>query len=81
VQISVDFLAPSWLGDCVGLELTVDRIGAKSMQLAFACRDASGELRLSMRQTRVAMCLRHQAGIDLPPDLRSALALSAPDEN
>ena len=54
VRIEADFQAISRFGDAVSLQLEVERLGGKSLTLAWRCVAAdSGELRMAMRQVIV----------------------------
>ncbi|MBC5783748.1 acyl-CoA thioesterase [Ramlibacter sp. USB13] len=78
VRLEADFRAVSRFGDDVVLSLQVERLGGKSLTLALQCRAAgSGELRMAMRQVVVTTSLETHAAIDVPADLREAIARHA----
>lgn len=78
VRLEVDFTAVSRFGDSVELALGVERLGGKSITLALRCTSADdsqrGELRMAMRQVLVTTSLDSHRAIDIPPDLRGAIA-------
>lgn len=77
VRLECDFRAISRMGDRVTLELAVERVGGRSLTLALRCR-AGDELRVASRQVLVFTSLQTHQAIDIPPDVRAALATSAP---
>jgi 4-hydroxybenzoyl-CoA thioesterase len=74
VRLEADFRAVSRFGDPVMLVLAVERLGARSLTLALQCVAADGELRMQMRQVLVTTSLDTHASIDIPADLRAAIA-------
>ena len=74
VRIEADFQAISRFGDAVSLQLEVEKLGGKSLTLAWRCVAAdSGELRMAMRQVIVTTSLETHRAIAIPPDLRAAI--------
>jgi 4-hydroxybenzoyl-CoA thioesterase len=77
VHLDVDFKAVSRMGDEVWLSLDVERIGNKSLALAWACRGVDGVVRMSARQTIVTTSLDSHQAIAVPDDLRVAIERAA----
>jgi 4-hydroxybenzoyl-CoA thioesterase len=77
VRVEADFRAVSHMGDEVTLSLAVARVGARSLTLDLRCEGADGELRMTMRQVLVTTSLLTHRAIDLPADLRAAIAAAA----
>lgn len=73
VRLEVDFTAVSRMGDEVGLSLNVERIGEKSLTLAWACTGEDGVLRMAARQTLVTTSLDTHKSVGIPDDIRSAI--------
>jgi 4-hydroxybenzoyl-CoA thioesterase len=74
VRLEVDFRAVSRMGDKVLLALEVERLGRRSITLLLRCTGADGQPRMSMRQVLVTTSLDTHASIDIPADLRAAIA-------
>ncbi len=75
VRLEVDFTAVSHLGDTVELALGIERLGARSLTLALRCTGAGdGRLRMQTRQVMVTTSLDSHRAIDIPSDLRDAIA-------
>ena len=77
VRLEADFTAVSRMGDRVALLLAVERLGTRSITLALRCEGAGGGLRMAMRQVLVTTSLETHAAIDIPADLRAAIARSS----
>ena len=77
VRLEADFTAVSRMGDRVALLLAVERLGTRSITLALRCEGAGGTLRMAMRQVLVTTSLETHAAIDIPADLRAAIARSS----
>jgi 4-hydroxybenzoyl-CoA thioesterase len=77
VRLEVDFLAVSRLGDHVELSLQVDRLGGRSLTLALECIGADGVARMRMRQVLVTTSLVTHRAVDIPSDVRAAIAQAA----
>ena len=77
VRLEVDFQAVSRLGDHVELSLQVDRLGGRSLTLALEVTGADGGLRMRMRQVLVTTSLVTHRALDIPSDIRAAIARSA----
>jgi 4-hydroxybenzoyl-CoA thioesterase len=77
VRLEVDFQAVSRLGDHVDLSLQVDRLGGRSLTLALEVTGADGGLRMRMRQVLVTTSLVTHRALDIPSDIRAAIARSA----
>nr|WP_091998093.1 thioesterase family protein [Paraburkholderia lycopersici] len=73
VRLEVDFKAVSKMGDEVWLSLDVERLGAASLTLAWACTGVDGVLRMAARQTIVTTSLDTHRSIGIPDDIRSAI--------
>jgi 4-hydroxybenzoyl-CoA thioesterase len=75
VRIEADFQAVSRMGDRVNLVLDVERVGGKSITLAWRCVSAdTGEVRMTMKQVVVTTSLDTHQAVAIPADLRAALA-------
>lgn len=77
VHLDVDFKAISKMGEEVWLSLDVERIGHKSLTLAWACTGADGVVRMAAQQTIVTTSLDTHQSIAIPEDLRTAIERSA----
>jgi 4-hydroxybenzoyl-CoA thioesterase len=77
VRLEVDFQAVSRMGDKVLLALDVERLGRRSITLGLRCTGGDEQPRMSMRQVLVTTSLDTHASIDIPADLRAAIARSA----
>lgn len=74
VRIEADFQAVSRMGDRVNLVLEVERVGAKSITLAWRCLAAdNGEVRMAMKQVVVTTSLETHQAVPVPADLRAAI--------
>ena len=75
VRLEVDFTAPSRLGDTVQLGLSIERLGSRSLTLAFGCRGGEGgaESRFQARQVLVFTSLQTHRAILPPPAVQAAL--------
>jgi 4-hydroxybenzoyl-CoA thioesterase len=74
VRLEVDFSAVSRMGDDVELALAPERVGRASLTLAHTIAGKDGERRMAMRQVLVATSLETHRAIELPPDVRAAIA-------
>ena len=74
VRLEVDFSAISRMGDRVVLSLAVERLGNRSLTLALRCESKEGQLRMAARQVLVTTSLDTHQAIDIPPDVRAAIA-------
>lgn len=75
VRIEADFQAVSRMGDRVQLVLDVERVGEKSITLAWRCISADdGEVRMAMKQVVVTTSLDTHKAVPVPADLRAAIA-------
>lgn len=72
VRLEADFRAVSRMGDRIVLSLAVERLGGRSITLSLRCDGA--DTRMSLRQVLVTTSLVTHAAIDIPPDLRAAIA-------
>jgi len=78
VHLEADFKAVSRHGDMVRLLLSVERLGARSMTLQVRCVGAQdGQLRMAVRLVIVTTSLLSHQAIDIPADLREAIARHA----
>jgi 4-hydroxybenzoyl-CoA thioesterase len=75
VSLQCDFVAPSRMGEHITFSLSVARIGKRSINLDIACTGPDGGPRLRMRQVLVTTSLATHQSMDIPSDVRSALAL------
>jgi len=75
VHLEADFRAVSAMGDQVVLSLDVERLGGRSLTLQLRCtgRDDS-VLRMQAQTVLVTTSLVSHAAIDIPADIRSAIA-------
>lgn len=73
VRLEADFRAVSRMGDLVTLELEVERVGTKSLNLAWRCLGEGAELRMGAQQTIVFTSLDTHRAIPMPDDFRLAL--------
>ena len=73
VSLQCDFSAISRMGENVTLGLTVERLGTKSITLRHGCR-LGDEARMRVRQVIVTTDLDSHRAIDIPADLRAAIA-------
>ncbi|HMT84331.1 MAG TPA: thioesterase family protein [Ottowia sp.] len=73
VRLECDFRAISRMGDAVTFGLVTERVGGRSLTLALTARVAD-ELRVTARQVLVFTDLDTHRAIDLPADVRAALA-------
>ena len=73
VRLEVDFKAVSKMGDEVWLAIDVERLGEKSLTLAWACTGADGLLRMAAHQTIVTTSLDTHQSIGIPDDIRVAI--------
>lgn len=74
VRLEADFKAVSRLGDEVVLSLDVERLGARSLTLCLRCAARDGQLRMQVRQVIVTTSLATHRAIDIPSDVRDAIA-------
>jgi 4-hydroxybenzoyl-CoA thioesterase len=74
VRLEVDFSAVSRMGDEVVLSLAIERLGRRSLTLALRCESREGELRMAARQVLVTTSLDTHRAIDIPADVRAAIA-------
>ncbi len=74
VRLEVDFSAISRMGDQVVLSLAVERLGKRSLTLALRCESKEGQVRMAARQVLVTTSLDTHQAIDIPTDVRAAIA-------
>ena len=74
VRLEVDFSAVSRMGDQVVLSLAVERLGQRSLTLALRCESKPGQFRMAARQVLVTTSLDTHQAIDIPTDIRAAIA-------
>ena len=77
VHLEADFKAVSRLGDRVSLSLALARLGGRSVTLALSCKGDDGGVRVSLRQVLVTTSLDSHRAVDIPSDLRQAVARAA----
>ncbi|WP_326541777.1 acyl-CoA thioesterase [Pseudorhodoferax sp.] len=73
VRLECDFRAISRMGEVLRFGLAVERAGGKSLTLALDAR-LGGEQRVAARQVLVFTSLDSHGAIDIPADVRAALA-------
>ena len=73
VHLKADFRAVSRMGDRVTLSLRVERVGSRSITLALQCHGDDG-VRMTMQQVIVTTSLDTHHAIEIPHDLRAAIA-------
>ena len=75
VHLDADFRAVSAMGDQVVLSLNVERVGGRSLTLQLKCigRD-DGVLRMHAKNVLVTTSLARHVAIDIPADIRIAIA-------
>ena len=76
VRLEAEFKAVSRLGDPVHLSLGVERLGSRSLTLRLQCTGERGadDVRMSLRQVIVTTSLTTHKSIEIPTDLRDAVA-------
>jgi 4-hydroxybenzoyl-CoA thioesterase len=77
VKIESKFMAISRMGDDVRFGLQVDQLGTRSLTLRLECRgagDPAGSPRVQVRNVIVTTDLDSHRSIDIPADLRAAIA-------
>lgn len=79
VRMEVDFVAPSEIGDTLKFQLTVKRIGTRSIVLSLAAF-AGDALRVQVQQTLVLFSLERRESVAIPDDLRRRLSLFLAEE-
>lgn len=82
VKSEATFLSPCVLGDSLTVELTVPRLGGRSMDLAYRIHGDDGVLRVTGQTTVVFVNLdpgspNHMQSVDPPESLRAALVAFA----
>lgn len=77
VRLEVDFKSVSRLGDSVVLSLQVERLGSRSLTLGLECRSQGDELRVKVRQVIVTTSLVTHTSVEIPSDVRAAIAQHA----
>ena len=78
VKLECSFSKPSQMGDTVTLSLDLLRVGRRSIAIRIAGH-AGGETRFDAQQVLVTTSLETGASIDIPGDIRAALARFAPE--
>ena len=74
VHLETDFIAPSELGDLLRAELSVQKIGGASLEVAIRLLGADGGERVKARIVLVAMHLDRRRAVPLPDALRERAA-------
>ena len=77
VRLEADFKSISRLGDRTVLSLQVERLGSRSLTLGLECRSQGNELRMKVRQVIVTTSLATHLAIEIPADVRAAIARHA----
>lgn len=78
VSVQCEFVAPSRMGEALDFALSVEKLGRRSIGLAFTASGA-GVLRLRARQVLVTTSFTNDRATDIPPDVRAAIARCLPD--
>ena len=73
VSLNCEFTAVSRMGEDVVMGLSLEQVGTKSITLQHGCRRGD-ELRMRVRQVLVFTNLDTHRAIDIPADLRAAMA-------
>lgn len=73
VHLEVDFKAVSKMGEDVWLSLEVERVGHKSLTLAWKCVGMDSVVRMAAQQTMVTTELDTHRSIAIPDDLKAAI--------
>ena len=74
IHLGVEFNAVSRMGEEVDLSLEVEHLGTRSLILRLRCTGHDGVVRMTARQVLVAMSVDTYASVDIPPDIRAAIA-------
>ncbi len=75
VRLEAEFKSVSKMGERVMLALDVERLGSKSITLQLSCIGALDRtLRMTIRQVMVTTSLDTHKSIDIPIDIRDAIA-------
>jgi 4-hydroxybenzoyl-CoA thioesterase len=75
VRLEVDFKAVSRMGDEVVRSLEVEKLGVRSLTLQLRCTGRhDGIVRMAARQVLVTISLDSYAAVEIPPDIREAIA-------
>lgn len=75
VSLQCEFVAPSRVGERLDFALSVDKLGRRSIGLAFTVGGA-GVVRMRARQVLVTTSFTDDRAIDIPDDVRAAIARS-----
>jgi 4-hydroxybenzoyl-CoA thioesterase len=73
VHLEADFRAVSRMGDRVTLALSVHRLGTRSLTLNLHCDGEDGP-RMQMQQVVVTTSLDDHRAVEIPADMRAAIA-------
>ena len=73
VSLQCEFVAPSRMGEVLDFALSVEKLGRRSIGLAFTVSGA-GVVRLRARQVLVTTSFTDDRAIDIPDDVRTAIA-------
>ncbi|MGF1627719.1 MAG: acyl-CoA thioesterase [Alphaproteobacteria bacterium] len=71
-HVACDFSAPCFMGECLSIDLTVERIGTSSLTLRY-CGHVEGERRLSARSVQVHTSLATHRPIPIGDDWRGRM--------
>jgi 4-hydroxybenzoyl-CoA thioesterase len=77
VKLDCEFSRPSRMGETITLALALESAGRRSIRIRIVGHHA-GEVRFSAKQVLVTTSFETGASIDLPSDIRTALARVAP---
>ncbi|GAB2825284.1 acyl-CoA thioesterase [Comamonas piscis] len=74
VHLACDFRAIARMGDSVQLELAVQRLGSRSLNLALRCVGDDGAVRVLAHQVLVFTSLESHEAISIPPAIQARIA-------
>ena len=72
VALQCDFIAPSRMGEKIGFNLRLGRVGKRSITLDVDCGGMDG-IRLRLRQVLVTTSLIDHVSIDIPSDVLTSM--------
>lgn len=74
VHLACDFRAIARMGDALQLELAVQRLGSRSLNLALRCVGDDGAVRVLVHQVLVFTSLDSHEAIRIPPAIQACIA-------
>jgi 4-hydroxybenzoyl-CoA thioesterase len=75
VHLTVDFIAPSFLGEVLSATLSVSNLGTSSITLEILFRGPAGSDRVRGKVVLVLMDTRHKRALAIPDDIRARIAV------